>query len=78
MRLPLGGPRVVKDMNVDADGLTAPILGRADIESLRAAEPRTHARHRRDDRAGAVGWLALVVLGNLIVLAMLVLVVLWT
>ncbi|MEV1291596.1 hypothetical protein [Pseudonocardia sp. NPDC049635] len=74
-------------MNADADALTAPILGRADIESLRRSGPR----HRRHDEPAAATrhpagpapspawpWLALVVLGNLVVLGMLVLVVLWT
>ncbi|BBG03507.1 MULTISPECIES: hypothetical protein [Pseudonocardia] len=71
-------------MNVDADDLTAPILGRADIESLRRADSRP--RHRLDDGPAASAvpgpaawpWLALVVLGNLVVLGMLVLVVLWS
>ena len=74
-------------MNVDADALTAPILGRSDIESLR----RSGLRHRLHDAPATVApapagapaapgwpWLALVVLGNLVVLGMLVLVVLWT
>ena len=77
-------------MNVDADDLTAPILGRAEVEQLRRASPPRHGadRHRAapvapppaEATAPAAGgaWLALVVLGVLVVVAMLVLVVLWS
>ncbi|ALE72740.1 hypothetical protein Ae168Ps1_1601c [Pseudonocardia sp. Ae168_Ps1] len=66
-------------MNVDAEGLTAPILDRNQIAELRRADSGRHG-HRAEPEpvtpppAGA--WLALVVLGNVLVLAMLVLVVL--
>ncbi|WP_177238761.1 hypothetical protein [Pseudonocardia ammonioxydans] len=90
---------------MDADDLTAPILGRAEVEQLRRASPPRHGvdrqradRHSADrhgaDRHGAEpvapppaeatvpaaggAWLALVVLGVLVVVAMLVLVVLWS
>lgn len=82
-------------MNVDADDLTAPILGRAEVEQLRRASPPRHGadrhgadRHRAEPvapppaeatvPAASGAWLALVVLGVLVVVAMLVLVVLWS
>ena len=84
---------VEPDMNVDANDLTTPILGRAEVEQLRRASPPRHAAEPVSPLPAepvsplpaepvsppAVGvWLALVVLGNLVVLAMLVLVVLWS
>ena len=63
-------------MHADPNDLTAPILDRAAIDELRRTSTPRHAEPAPPPAPGA--WLALVVLGNLIVLAMIVLVVLWS
>ncbi|MBC3193244.1 hypothetical protein H7X46_19480 [Pseudonocardia sp. C8] len=63
-------------MNVNPDDHTVPILDRAGIEELRRAESARVAGQGAAPATGA--WLALVVLGCLIVAVMLALTVLWS